>query len=353
MLTVLITCALGDYIGSTVKCIKNNFDHREVKVVGTDMRRIEFDFNDLDRFYKVPQCTDKNYIQTIFDICSANDVDVVIPTNTAELENFENHVHMFEKVGIAVATAGRGVSLVNSKDGLHDLMLSNGIDCVRSAVIENIHEARAFISENGEDKTYCIKQLHNCGARGFKVLTSERPESPIDKGTDRLPLSALEELLDAQGPMLIQEYLDGCELSVDMLCDKGKVLYSVVKRNDKMLNGVAQISSIVKDSYAENICAMVVEAASLNGNVGFDIKYSSQGKPFIIDCNPRLTATVALSAAAGINLPYLGIKYALGEELPKLEMNEANAVCIRRTNDYFFNKVCNTNGCTDYFRIEL
>ncbi len=40
-----------------------------------------------------------------------------------------------------------------------------------------------------------------------------------------------------------------------------------------------------------------------------------------MDINPRITATVSLFAAAGLNLPYLRIKQLLNETLPKCEVH--------------------------------
>ena len=336
MLTVLFTCALGDYMESTIACVKNNFDDRQIRVVGTDIRDVEHFDNGIDVFYKSLRCDDFSYIDQIFEICVEEGVNVVIPTNTSELEKFEHQKQRFENFGIAVATAGSGIYSVNSKDGLLNLMKRSGMDHVPSEVVEYAFQAETFILRNGIDKTYCIKKLDSCGARGFKILTANNPNSPLDKGTNRIPMSALEELLETQGPMLMQEYLTGRELTVDMLCDKGRVLYSFTKENRKMMNGVAQWSKVVDDPYAEAICSRIVEEAKLSGNVGFDVKYSQYGKPFVIDCNPRLTATVALSKMVGINLPYLGIKYALKEELPKLKSNGKHPECVRRVKDYFF-----------------
>lgn len=335
-ITVLFTCALGDYMESTIKCVKSNFDERKIRVIGTDIRKMEYNFNDIDKLYVVPRCDDAHYVDDILSICKEENVDVLIPTNTTELEKFEHQKKRFENFGIAVATAGGGIYSVNSKDGLLNLMKRLGMDHVPSEVVEYVFQAETFILRNGIDKTYCIKKLDSCGARGFKILTANNPNSPLDKGTNRIPMSALGELLETQGPMLMQEYLTGRELTVDMLCDKGRVLYSFTKENKEMMNGVAQWSKVVDDPYAEEICSRIVEEAKLSGNVGFDVKYSQNGKPFVIDCNPRLTATIALSKIVGINLPYLGIKYALKEELPKLKSNGKHPECVRRVKDYFF-----------------
>lgn len=44
---------------------------------------------------------------------------------------------------------------------------------------------------------------------------------------------------------------------------------------------------------------------------------NADGVPVLMDINPRLTATVSVIAAGGVNLPYLRIKQLLGEDLPE------------------------------------
>ena len=58
------------------------------------------------------------------------------------------------------------------------------------------------------------------------------------------------------------------------------------------------------------------KALKLDGNIGLDFMKNTEGVPVLMDINPRITATVSVIAAAGLNLPYLRIKQLLGEHLP-------------------------------------
>ena len=40
-------------------------------------------------------------------------------------------------------------------------------------------------------------------------------------------------------------------------------------------------------------------------------------QPKIIEINPRMGGSIPLAGAAGINLPYFGVKQALNEKLPR------------------------------------
>ena len=56
---------------------------------------------------------------------------------------------------------------------------------------------------------------------------------------------------------------------------------------------------------------------NLNYNVNIQIKLSKSGQPKVVEINPRMGGSIALSAAAGVNLPYFAIKLALKEKLPR------------------------------------
>ncbi|MBR6102614.1 MAG: ATP-grasp domain-containing protein [Ruminococcus sp.] len=319
--------------------LKHNFDDRKIFVIGTDIRDEDYDAGYINGFRKVPMCSSPYYIDTILSICISEHINVVIPTNTMELESFDARRNEFEYHGISVACTSGFLSDVNSKDSLHNLMKKINVNYLPSSVINSVEDAERFIRRQGPDKTFCVKQLHNCGARGFRIITTSPPSCPTDKGTNRIPVSALDDVLKAEGSMLMQEYLTGDEYSADMFCDNGEILFFALRKNEVMVNGVAQKSVVVREiPEITYMCEKVVYAAKLCGVVGFDIKCSSDGQPYIIDCNPRLTATVSVVAYAGLNLPYLAVKYALKEPLPRESVKlRYGAACRRVMTDIFYN----------------
>ena len=40
----------------------------------------------------------------------------------------------------------------------------------------------------------------------------------------------------------------------------------------------------------------------------------------VIEINPRVSGTIVMCVGAGANLPYLGVKYALGEPIPPVDV---------------------------------
>ena len=169
-----------------------------------------------------------------------------------------------------------------------------------------------------------FKTTEGSGSRGMRII--DPCKSRFDILFHEKPTSAYvtlqdfkETLQEGQMPqMLAMEYLPGHEYTVDMLCDHGKVLYSLCRR------GLNVQTSIILDGIVEDkpeitgLCNQVAEKLKLTGNIGFDVKERADGTPVIMECNPRATAGVSEFAASGVNLLYLNIKRCLGEEIPEL-----------------------------------
>ena len=58
---------------------------------------------------------------------------------------------------------------------------------------------------------------------------------------------------------------------------------------------------------------------NLDYNINIQMRYSSDGIPKMVEINPRVSGTIVLCTAAGANMPYLGVKLALGESIPPVD----------------------------------
>jgi carbamoyl-phosphate synthase large subunit len=115
------------------------------------------------------------------------------------------------------------------------------------------------------------------------------------------------------------EYLPGKEYSVDILCQNGKC-YSVIPRSREQVKlGISFIGTVEKNEELIELSRKIIHETGLSYNINLQFKCDENGAPKLIEINPRLSGTVFLCVAAGVNLPYLGVKLALGEEIPRLE----------------------------------
>ena len=190
-------------------------------------------------------------------------------------------------------------------------------------------------------KPVCLKIVNGSGSRGvriidaaqsrYQIFVKKKPNSFYTSYEDMLSILREPIYLDE---MMLVEYMPGNEYTVDLLADKGCVLYEVGRENTVSMMSIAQESILAYDEHAYQVCKDVVSLLGMDGNIGFDFMRDSENKAVLMDINPRLTATVSVIAAGGVNLPYLRIKQLLGEELPVCDVKYGTRL-KRRYKDYF------------------
>jgi carbamoyl-phosphate synthase large subunit len=115
------------------------------------------------------------------------------------------------------------------------------------------------------------------------------------------------------------EYLPGTEYSVDMLLRGGETLAVVPRPREITKLGISFMGRIEKNLEIEELASKIAREIGLEYNINMQFKMSEEGVPKIIEINPRVSGTIVMSTGAGVNLPYLGVKLALGEEMPPIE----------------------------------
>ena len=320
--TVLITACGNVYMPGTAASIKNNGE-RNVRLIGADMNHDDTILQMFDQYYQVPRGDDPSYADAILDICRKEHVDVVIPIMSVELVTLAQNAEKFAEAGVALSVSDlEPLKIANDKLALLKFMQENGIPTARFCEVNCVEDVDKALETVGVPVVF--KTTEGSGSRGMRIIDPSK--SRFDILFHEKPTSAYvtlqdfkETLQEGDMPqMLAMEYLPGHEYTVDMLCDKGKVLYSLCRR------GLNVQTSIILDGIVEdkpditNLCNQVAEKLKLTGNIGFDVKERADGTPVIMECNPRATAGVSEFAASGVNLLYLNIKRCLGEEIPEL-----------------------------------
>lgn len=326
--TVLITAAGNVFMPGTTACLKNNGE-REIRLIGADMNDDPTMLEMVDAYYPVPRGDDPTYVDVLFDICKKENVDVVLPIMSVELEALAKNKNRFAEIGTMVSVSEvSALEIANNKLKLLKYMSEKGVPCAEYRSVKNLQELKLAAQELGyPGKKVCVKTTHGSGSRGFRILDAS--QSKFERYLFEKPNSStvsLEEMLEILSTakelpeMIVMEYLPGTEYTVDLLANRGKVLYNCVRRSTNMDNSIMLDGIVVDNNDVLSICERIVSLLGLDGNIGFDVKEREDGTPVIMECNPRITAGIPMFKAAGVNLPYLCVKQLLGEELPKVEL---------------------------------
>lgn len=327
-ITVLLTAAGSPSAPGLIRCLKNNGE-RNVKVVGTDMKADATITQMVDVLRLAPTAAANDYVDILLQICKEEKVDVLIPGISQELPKLQERRKEFESIGTKVSVSdGEGLLIANDKIALYQYMKANGFDVPDFQIVKSLGDFEAACRSVGyPEKAVCVKTRDGSGSRGIRILdpsksrfdifVGEKPNSFFTTYDDMLTI--LSEAVNIP-ELMIMEYLPGMEYSVDLLADHGKTLYIVGRESNVIQASIPQEATLAYNEEAYRLSQEIVESLKLDGNIDLDFKFDAEGRPRLMEINPRLAATLSVIAAGGCNLLYLRVKQLLNEELPPVEV---------------------------------
>ena len=120
----------------------------------------------------------------------------------------------------------------------------------------------------------------------------------LDEVTELLPEVGGDELL-------VMELVEGGERTIDGIAEGGRVLLGHPKTRESMRAGLAMYFATLDDPWLMEISGKIAEALALDHF--FNIQLVGDK---VIEINPRISTIVYQE---DLNLPWLGVKHALGE----------------------------------------
>lgn len=315
---VLLTCC-SIHVKEIIDCLKQNEDGANVKVYVANSVAANLPPEELsDGNFVVPSVTDAAYIETLIAICKENAIQIVIPTATLELEIMAKNKPSFEKEGILVSVSSyESLVVANNKIALHSqyqrLM-------PKQMVVKNKFDVDTFAASlRYKNSSMCCKMSNLCGGKGFAVIDDKKCNdiSLFSKFGEKRYIS-LQDLINVVGSkneVILQEHIDGLDYTVSILASNGKVDRICGYVGYIMAFGSIMYGEVQMNDKAYSIATQIVNDLKLDGNLAFDFIQKKNGSVVLLECNPRINASLPLVWRAGCNMPYLRCKQLLGEPL--------------------------------------
>jgi predicted ATP-grasp superfamily ATP-dependent carboligase len=155
------------------------------------------------------------------------------------------------------------------------------------------------------------------GARRFRIVSV----LALDMEGARHAMSRFEEM---GASCVAQQWLPGSREAVSLFFAGGRVVArfaQVAHRMTPPLGG----SSVVRESIASPVdvstaAERLIRAVDLEGYSEIEFRRDAQGRPMLMEINPRLSASVEIAVRAGVDFPRIIHSWALGRPVqPALE----------------------------------
>ncbi|WP_338042516.1 ATP-grasp domain-containing protein [Paenibacillus ginsengarvi] len=301
----------------------------DVVIVGMDCNTEAVGFHMTNKHVIGPRATEESFIPFVLSLCAKEKIGLILSLVTDELIKLSESEDDLLRIGtrLLISSADSLRKVIN-KGRLYQALQNMGIAVPEFRMVNTPEGLIHALHELGYPaQPVCFKPVVSDGSRGFHI---------VDNGADRFrmlfqekPSSAhiseeeLMRILQGHSEIpdtLAMEYLPHEEYSVDLMVKDGKVVVAVPRLREATVGGITTKSLIAKEQDIIDYAVAVVELMQLNGNIGVQVRRDRQRKPKIVEINPRIQGTIVHCTAAGINLPALAVKQALGIPASKDEL---------------------------------
>ena len=238
---------------------------------------------------------------------------VLIPSSDGTVDLLRRHrARLEQRARLALAQEPALASAVNKEQTL-DLAERLGLAVPRGIAVASEGEAREALQEIGLPAVVKPVESWVWGEQGGARLVSELVTTAEEARR------AVEALTREGGTALFQRFLPGRREAVSFLYASGQVYARFAqwaKRVQPPLGGQSVLrQSIAVPDDTGGQAERLVREMDLEGYSEVEFRRDGEGRPYLMEINPRLSASVEIAVRSGVDFPYLLYRWARGETI--------------------------------------
>jgi carbamoylphosphate synthase large subunit len=310
-ITVIVSAAGAPGSAALLRGLRENGE-REVRLVGTDMSERSVGRHLCDAFHLVPAGSDPGFPDAMREVAELESAVAILPQSSFDLQGLAGALDRFSGVAVLVSPPD-AIRRSNDKAESYALLRRLGIRAPEFRRVRGAVEVEAAAQELGyPERPLCFKPVFSSGSRGFRILdpTVDRADQLLRErpGSVSMRLEDAVEILasvDDRTELLVMELAKGPERTIDGIANGREILIAHPKTREAVRAGLAMYFVTLEDKGLMEVANAIV--AELGIEHFFNIQLVGE---HVIEINPRISTIVYQD---DLNLPYLGLKRALGE----------------------------------------
>jgi carbamoyl-phosphate synthase large subunit len=263
----------------------------------------------------IPRQTDPEFLPFLLKLCREKSVALLVPTRDEELPFFARHSASFEAAGTRVMVAPQEViEVCQDKPLFVKFCERHGFSAPRTYTIEEARDANVH--------PLFLRPRAGKGGKGATIVRDH---------------AHLEQILSQNRDVLIQEYVQAPEYTVDLFADfHGCVISAVPRERVSVFGGESFVSTTRKDQRLIDEAVRLAKSLKLVGHNTIQCFLKVDGTIAFIEINPRFGGAANLGFRAGAPSPQFLVQLMKGERLePRLGRFEDGLTMLRYTDDLF------------------
>jgi carbamoyl-phosphate synthase large subunit len=243
-----------------------------------------------DRAFEVPLSDDPAYFDAVQAICLRHQIGLVVPTIDDEIPRFAAVRDRFDAIGTRVAVSPLDTALATTDKW----------ETCRRLAAAGVAAATTWLPEDLP------------AAPRFPLFVKPRSGRGSIQAFAARDAVELEFFLRYVSAPVVQQYLEGPEFTLDLLCDfEGRPLSVVPRERVVIRAGVIDRGRTVQDPKLIALALACAEVFTFAGPVNIQCR-TVDGSPTVFEINPRFSGGIPLTIAAGADFPATLVDLALG-----------------------------------------
>jgi carbamoyl-phosphate synthase large subunit len=290
----------------------------ELRVLATDMHpELSAACSEADAAFKVPRCTDPNFIPALETLCKQEQVNLIVPTIDTELSVLANAREHFKQFGTQIAVSGlSAVRVARNKSATADLLTQYDIPTPRTFHLGQLSD----ILEAAESP-FILKPIYGSGSKGIHVIHQAHA----------LPKKLVHE------DYIAQELWEGREFTINAYATSdGRILAAVPHERVEVRSGEVSKGITRKMPELSAHAATILKALpELCGPFCYQAIVREDGAHVIFELNARFGGGYPLTHEAGAPFARWLIEEFLGETPQGIHTWQENLTMLRYDSAFF------------------
>jgi carbamoyl-phosphate synthase large subunit len=328
-INALVTSVGGIVAQGIIKSLKyhNKYSedkHHNYSIHGTDIAFDSAGLYRVDSFSIIDKPKSDSYVDSIVNICSKNNIDIVFVCSDDELLKVSNYKKLIENDTQAkiLTNPHNVVETCRDKHKTFEFLKNNNLNYVPSCLET---ESEGFVKEYGFPLI-----VKPCEGSGSKLIFVVSDNNELDYAISSIKKTGWRPLIQKYLKDDKQEFTTGITIAKD-----GKqVMSSIVIK--KILKHGQTYKAIIDDfpeikKISEGVAKKIGGVGAINIQLRID---EDDDKPKIIEINPRFSASCPMRTIAGVNEPDIVAKNTLFDEFVKITEHRS-LLCMRYWNETY------------------
>ena len=283
------------------------------RIVTTDVTELAPAWHEGDAAHLLPRSADPAFADALTRICSEEHVSLVIPLIDPDLLPLAQHREMIESSGARVLVSNaRAIEICRDKSTTCRVLAEHGFPVPRE-----------FSPDQARHHGFPVFLKPRRGSASQNVFKINNPRE-------------LDFFSQYVSEPLIQEFLDGDEVTTDVFSDwSGRPVVAVPRKRLKTRGGEVSIACVELDPELEDLCTRIATMLGTVGPINIQAMRSTSGTK-VTEINPRFGGGCPLSINAGAPLAEWAVQLAMGRPLPTSPPPVNDGLTMMRFDDSIF-----------------